>query len=189
MVEYAKIRCPSLKMDPIAPGEAPLGSIYLDANNADALSTKTTGGSQVVLNEAAQSIMIKRKRNMTGAQIGANKQISLKSNGSIILSDNDNPDAMRAIGFTLEAIEDGAYGNVLLIGSNVAGAVAGMGFNSGDRVYLSNQPGELTNDIDSFNPVTDTIYRVGIADCASETQSETATDLIMMAEIISTPEL
>lgn len=187
MVEYAKIRTPAVVCEPIDPAQAPVGSIFLDINNADALTTKTTGGSDQVLNEASTNLIVKNKRNLSGIEIGANKKVSLKPDGSIALADNDDADAMLGIGFTLQAIANGAYGNVLLIGSNVAGAIAGRGFSSGDRIYLSNQPGELTNDLNSFNPLTDTIYRVGIADCAPATQSEEATDIIMMAEIISTP--
>lgn len=187
MVDYAKIRTPATVFEPIAPNQAPVGSIFLDANNADTLSTKTTGGTEQAIGDAAQSVMIKLKRNMTGSQIPANKKVSLKSDGSIILADSDNVSAMMGIGFTLGPIENEEYGNVLLVGSNVAGAVDGLGFTSGDRVYLSDQPGVLTNNMGSFDPMTDVIYRVGIADCAGSTQSGTATDLIMMAEIISSP--
>ena len=187
MVVYAKIRTPAVVCEPINPIDAPVGSIYLDASNADALSTKTTGGSEQTLSEASTNLIVKNKRNLSGAEIGANKKVSLKSDGSIVLADNDDGDAMLGIGFTMEAIANEAYGNILLIGSNVAGAIAGKGFSTGDRIYLSNQPGELTNDLGSFNPVTDTIYRVGIADCAAATQTSEATDIILMAEIISTP--
>ena len=187
MADYAKFRTPAVIMEPVAPDSVPVGSLYLDANNADVLSTKTTGGTEQPVGDVALNVMIKRKKNMSGSVIPAKKKVALKNDGSIVLADNDGIDTSMGIGFSMGPIDHGAYGNILLVGANVADAVVGMGFTPGDRIMLGNTPGALTNDLGSFNPSTDTIYRVGIADCAGETMNPTATDLIMMAEILSTP--
>jgi hypothetical protein len=52
---------------------------------------------------------------------------------------------------------------------------------------LSSTPGVLTNDLSSFDPETDVIMKVGIADCAAGVASATASDLIMVTDVISTP--
>lgn len=187
MTVYAKIKCTSVSMEPQIASAVPVGSIYLDANNANVLTTKTTGGSEVPLTEATASIFIKRKRNMSGVVIPAQKKVALKPDGSICLADNNDPGTRLGVGWTQEEILPEAYGNVLLVGANVANALLGLSFTSADTIMLGNTAGALTNDMGSFNIETDTILKLGYADCASDTCSAEATDLIIATEVLSSP--
>lgn len=188
MTTYAKFKTTAVELVPIAPTQAPLGSLYLDSSNSNAMSTKTTGGSNVQLGAATSAdLMIKNKRNMTGTTIAAYKRVALKSDGTICLADSDNAVAMTDIGVTLDPITDSSYGRVMTNAANAAGVLTGLGYTAGQVIYLSKTPGGLTNDPSIFNPETDAIVQVGIADCATDVASGTATDLIMMIEVQSRP--
>jgi hypothetical protein len=88
---------------------------------------------------------------------------------------------------TLDIVDHNSFGRVLLNSANAPGALTGLGFTSGENVFLSKTPGALTNNAGDFDPNTDTIMRVGVADCASNTTGSAATDLIMTVEVYSSP--
>jgi hypothetical protein len=185
---YARIRSSALILEPTTEGDVPPGAVFIDSANSYALSTKTIGGTKVQISAATSAdILVKMKYNSTGAAIAAYQQIALKEDGSICLSDSDNPEALIDIGITLDLIDNGSFGRVLLNGPNVMNALTGLGFLTGDTVYLSKTPGALTNDSLGFDPETDMIMKVGIADCPSNEIGTAATDLIMVTEVISTP--
>ena len=119
--------------------------------------------------------------------IPAFKPVALKSNGSIVLADADGLNTEVLIGFTLEPIAVGGKGKVLLTATNAPNVLSGLGFAPNETILLSKTAGVLTNDFNSFDINTDTIMKVGIADCANDTQSSVATDLIMMTEVLSQP--
>lgn len=188
MTVYAKVKGGALVFEPIPDASAPNGSIYMDSSAGNVLTSKSTGGVSAPIGATSSAdIMIKSKRNTTGSPIAAYKRVALKLDGTICLSDSDDPVAMRDIGLALDTINHNSYGRVLLNGANASGVLTGLGYVTGDNVYLSKTPGALTNDVSSFNPDTDTIMRVGIADCASGAASGTATDLIMTVEVYSSP--
>lgn len=185
---YAQIRTGAVVFDPQVPGVIPDGSLYLDSTNSNVLTTKTVGGSeQPIGTSSSADIMIKEKENKTGVTIAISKRVSIKSDGSICLADNDDPVARQSFGLTLESIDHLATGRILLDGPNAVGAIAGLGFTPGQPIMLSSTPGVLTNDLSSFDPETDVIMKVGIADCAAGVASATASDLIMVTDVISTP--
>lgn len=188
MTVYGKIKTTHLVLEPSPAGTAPAGSVFNDSSNANALTNKSTGGtiSQIGATSSAD-ILIKQKRNMSGVSMAAARRVALKTDGTIVLADSDNISAMLDIGMSLDVIDNGNYGRVLLNGANAAGALSGLGYTAGDHIYLSKTPGMLTNSTTSFNPETDTIMRVGIADCADGDASGTATDLIMTVEVHSSP--
>lgn len=188
MTVYAKIRSGALVFDPMMPAGVPAGAIYMDSTNGNALTTKSTGGTHTPIGSTSSAdILIKHKKNMTGVTIVAGKRIALKTDGTMCLADSDNPVAMIDIGMALDTVDHNNFGRVLLNGANAAGALTGLGYASGDSVYLSKTPGALTNSATGFDPATDTIMRVGTADCASNTASAAATDLIMTIEVYSRP--
>lgn len=188
MTVYGKIKTTHVVLEPTPAATSPAGSIFNDSSNANALTNRTTGGSIAQIGATSSAdILIKRKRNMTGAPIPAARRVALLSNGNIVLADSDNLSAMLDIGMSLDVIDNGNYGRVLLNGANAAGALTGLGYATGDHIYLSKTPGMLTNSTSGFNPETDTIMRVGIADCADGDASSTATDLIMTVEVYSSP--
>lgn len=193
MVVYAKIRTGAVVFDPMAASSAPSGSIFLDKYNSNIFSEKTTSGSTGEVGTGGGgggggvSAFIKSKQNLSGTLIPANKRVSLKSDGSICLSDCNDLAADNSIGISQEDIIDGSWGIVMFDGPIAAGALDGLGFATGAIVMLGKDPGSLTTDQGIFNPVTDTIMKVGIADCASGLTSSTAVDLIMITEVVSTP--
>lgn len=192
MVVYAKIRTGAVVFDPIGASSAPSGSIFLDKYNANTFSEKTTSGSTGEVGTGGgggggASAFIKSKQNLSGVLIPANKRVSIKSDGSICLSDCNDLSADNSVGMSQGDIVDQAWGNVMFDGPIASGALDGLGFATGAVVMLGKDPGSLTTDQGIFNPVTDTIMKVGIADSAAGVTSSTATDLIMITEVVSTP--
>jgi len=137
--------------------------------------------------DPALNHITKIKYNGSLALIPAFKPVALKSDGTIVLADADGLNTQVLIGFTLESIDVGNKGKVLLTATNAPGVLIGLGFAPNETILLSKTPGVLTNDFNSFDINTDTIMKVGIADCANDTQSSVATDLIMMTEVLSQP--
>lgn len=133
------------------------------------------------------SSFVKPMQNTSVASITALRPVSKAPDGGIIASDSDGATSQIIIGVALENIGVGALGNVMLIGPNVAGAVNGLGFTPGDKVFVSESGGGYTNDYASFTGGDDTIVRIGYADCAAGAASATATDLIMFSEVVLRP--
>lgn len=186
MTTYAKFKASAVVFEPQAPGTVPSGSLYMDSSSSNALTTKTTGGSDVPIGATSSTdIFVKTKQNRSPVDIPANARVALRNDGSIVLADSDDPAARQSIGIALELIVSMSTGKVLLDGPNVIGAVESLGFTPGQDVFMDKIPGQYTNNVSMFNPVTDTITKVGIADTASGIVSGTATDLIMTTEVVS----
>lgn len=184
----ANMQTSYLVLDPAPASGAPNGALFNDTGSGNALTNKSMGGSVVPIGASSSSdIFIKQKQNLSGVTIPIGKRVSLRTDGSICLSDNDDPLARRSIGLSIEEIADSAMGNVLLDGPSATGAVLGLGFAPGDNILLDSVPGGLTNNMSSFDPETDEIMQVGIADCAAGAASGVATDLIMVTAVVSSP--
>jgi hypothetical protein len=185
---FAYLKTGAVIMEPIPAASAPTGAIFNDSTNANAFSNKTTTGDNQQIGATTEaSLMVKLKKNMTGVAIAAYKRVALLGDGTMVMADSDNVTAMLDIGITIDAVNTGDFGRVLLNGANADGVLTGLGFLAGQAIFLSKTPGGLTNDASSFNPITDTIMRVGIADCANNTAGSEATDLIMTIEVYSRP--
>lgn len=177
MPDYAKMRGNSFVIPPSYSAIQGLGSIYVDGPNSNALTyrdhasidTPILGG---IL--TSSEVLIKRKRNTTGVAIPAQTVVALKTDGSISPVESDAE--ANAIGSTLEEIAHDDYGAVLLLGASAPNVLNGMGFTSGDVIYASPTAGDLTNDRTS---IIGTVKVVGIADCATDVQSDIATDLLI----------
>jgi hypothetical protein len=185
MVQYAKFRSAALIFDPQDPANVPNGAIFMDASNTDAFTTKTTGGDEQQVSGTTQDILTKVKKNMTGTTIPINTSIALFSDGTIKIADADEVGTRIVIGVTLEAIAHEAFGRILLIGPNAADVLIGSGFAPGDTIYMGKTPGTFINSVSSFNLDTDTVVKVGYADCSGGIASPEATDLIMFSEVLS----
>jgi len=174
---------------PAPAGSLPANSLYVDSVTND-LSSKDSGGAPGGVGGGGgggtDTIMTKVMQNLSGLTIPINSPVAKKPNGSIILADADAVASMKVIGVALTAIADNAQAGVSLIGANAAGVLTGLGYAPGDDVYLS-KTGGYTNNVNTFNPLTDVIVRLGYADCAAGAASATATDLIMFAEVLSSP--
>ena len=179
MTVYAKMKGAALVLPTTYPAANPLGAIYTDNTNSNALTFRDYANVDTPIIGGAltsSEIFTKRKKNGTGSLIPVNTTIALKTDGTLCPAESDVPTATNAIGVTLEPIASGAYGAIRLIGSSAPNVVSGMGFSTGDTVYLGSTAGGLTNDLGS---VVGTVRIVGIADCATDIQSSIATDLIL----------
>jgi hypothetical protein len=188
MTVYGKIKTTAIILEPTTPGSMPPGSIFNDSTNSNAFTNKTSAGTISPIGATSSAdYLVKYKKNMSGSTLPAYKRVALHADGTIVLADSDNPTAMLDIGMTLDAVDHNTFGRILLNSANAPGALTGLGFAVGDHIFLSKTPGALTNNAGAFDPNTDTIMRVGIADCATNTAGATATDLIMTVEVYSSP--
>lgn len=173
-------------LEPIDPSQAPNGSVFLDSTNSDALTTKTTGGSTSIIGAASGDTLFKKDM-VAGAAFAAKVPLSKRADGKVVAADSDSGTGQALIGYSLaSSAGDGSIVQVLTVGANIAGALTGLGYTSGEEVYLS-ETGGYTNDPNSFTGNNDSIIKVGIADCAAGIASGTATDLIVFAEVITRP--
>lgn len=180
-----KMKATVLVLEPIAPGDAPPGSVYLDQTAGNSLSTKSTGGAEEPIGAVPTSSNIFFKQMEAADAIAINRPVAKLSNGKIVQADSDGE--QNIIGYALAAASaDGDLINVLTLGANLANAVTGLGFAPGEEIFLD-ESGGYTNDPDTFSGNDDSIIKVGIADCAAGVASATATDLICFAEVIARP--
>jgi len=180
MPVYAKMRGKALVLPVSYPAANPLGSLYVDGTNLNELTFRTLAGADLPIFGGAPTsseVLNKHKLNSTLSTILVDKTIAVKTDGTICLADSDDPLATNVIGVTKEAILSGEYGTIQLIGPSAPNVIDGMGFATGELIYLGNTPGSLTNDLGS---VVGAVKVVGIADCASDDASAIATDLIMV---------
>jgi len=188
MTTYAKIKTTYVVLEPAPAASAPYGSLFNDSSNLNTLTNRDTGGVCTSVGASTSvNVLVKSKKNMSGVVIPAYRRVALHTDGTIVLADSDNLTAMKDIGVSLDPISHNTFGRVMLNGANASGALTGLGFATGDSIYLSKTPGMLVNTSSGFDPVTDTIMRVGTADCADGDASALATDLIMTVEVYSSP--
>jgi hypothetical protein len=179
MPVYAKVRGNSLVLPTTYPGANPLGSLYVDGTNLNALTFRTMAGEDWPIfsgHLTTAEVLHKRKLNSTLSAIPVDKTVAVKLDGSICLADSDDPDAVNVIGVTKELIPAGSYGLVQLIGPSAPNVLDGLGFSTGDIIYLGDTPGALTN---SLGAIVGAVKVVGIADCPTDDATSVATDLIM----------
>ncbi len=183
----AKIRASAIILTPIVDGDAPNNSIFSDAGNSGAFTNKTPAGTVTAVGAVSSADAFgKLAKNASGTTIAAKKAVSKKADGSIVVSDSDSVDGQKPYAITAAAILDDAFGQLYLFGRNVPGALTGLGFVAGDSIYISQTAG-FTNDPGSFTGNDDTITFIGIADCADNTMSATATDLVMIRQELTSP--
>lgn len=122
---------------------------------------------------------------VAGMAIAANKPVAKRNDGKIVLAGTSGADNKSVIGFSLaSAAGDGSIISVLLIGSNLSGALIGSGIAVGASVYLS-ETGGYVDTVAGFAGSDDQIFKLGIADCGDGLASNIATDLIVFPELIS----
>lgn len=146
--------------------------VQVTSNNA------VSGGTQVF----EKSMM-----NNTGLTILGNKPVSINALGEVVLSDSDGALTQEPIGITLENIPNGSAGRVALFGRNMIGVLTGLGFAPGDDIFMDEAAGGYTNTTAGFTGADDSIVRLGVAAAANGVSSASATDLIMMREVLIRP--
>jgi hypothetical protein len=175
-------------MDPANPGDVPANSLFFDAASSGILSQKNASNlSNQIAQATSNDLMIKVMQNLSGVTIPAGKPISKAADGSILASDSDGSTASQTYcGITLDSINNGSTGRVLLVGPNVPNVITGLNYTPGQDIFLS-ESGGYTNNAGSFTGNNDSIIKVGIADCAAGNASSTATDLIMFPDVLVKP--
>lgn len=177
----AAFKCQYVVLDPVAPGSVPVGALFLDSTNGNAATVKTTGGGLEPTGSGATNLFVKQM--VAGGAIAVNKPLSKRPDGKVVQGDADGVNTKNQCGFSQSAASaDGDLINVLCNGPNIVGALTGLGFASGDTIYMS-QTGGYTNDGTSFTNNDDRIIKLGIADCAAGVASATATDLIAFTQV------
>jgi hypothetical protein len=176
----------SVVLEPTTAASVPNGALYLDTNNANALTVKSTSGVSSVIGAVPSASNIFIKQMVAGMALSALQPVAKRNDGKIVAADSDAPTGQIFIGWVMApTLMDGDLVNVLTVGANIVGAIIGGGFTSGDEIYLSETGGYTSSD--TFTGGDDALIRVGIADCAAGIASGTAEDLIAFAEVVSRP--
>ena len=181
-----RLKIGAIVFEPVLASSVPSNALYTDSASLS-LSNKTNTGSTTPIGSgaaAADTVMNKLWHNNSGFDIQAGRPVAKKSDGSICDGDADVRGTAVILGTSVGIIINNSQGAVRLYGANLAGAVAGLGMAPGDSVYLA-VGGGYTNDLSSISVDVDEIIRVGYADCPAGVASSTATDLIMILEVIS----
>jgi len=175
-------------MEPQTPGSVPANSLFFDSSNLNSLSQKNDIAVSSQLAQATSNdLMIKVMENLSGIAIPAGKPVSKIPDGSIAAADSDGAVTSQIYcGISLDAINTGSTGRILLVGPNVVGALNSLNFTPGQDIFLS-ESGGYTNNAGAFVGNNDSIIKVGIADCAAGSASGTATDLIMFPDVLVKP--
>jgi hypothetical protein len=180
---YAKIRANAIVLNPIADPEIP-DSMFVEATSGLLTTKKGTEPPAVIATNSAPNV----KSMQAFSPIRAGKPVSKMNTGFIVEADSDGTGTQQPIGFSLTAA---ANANdlcvIILIGTNVAGILAGMGFLPGQEIFLGETSGALTNDISTFSDNNDSLIKLGVADCAAGVASALATDLIIYPYVMARP--
>ena len=185
------VRSDFVVLRPVNPADAPNSSIFMDSTNANQMSMKSTSGIVIPIGEVSSTnIFIKAKK--SGGIFPLNSPLCLKSDGKVYLADADNANSQQIIGHALtESIATNQDVNVLLVGANLTGALTGLGFVTGQDIFMSETAAEsgsiFTNDVSTFSGNNDSVIKVGVADCESGAASATAKDLIVLTDVVLTP--
>lgn len=183
----AQIKTTAVVLDPISSASAPANSLYSDSGNAGVFTNKSQGGTPTAVGAgSASDSFAKLAKNTTGSTIALGTAVSKASDGSIVPADSDAAQGQQVYGITSAAILNNAFGVVYLVGRNVPGILTGLGFTAGQDIYISQTAG-FTADPNSFTGNDDTVTLIGIADCADNAISSTATDLVMCRQRLVSP--
>ena len=181
-----RMKIGAIVFEPVLASSLPSNSLYTDSGSL-ALSSKSNTGATEALGASvasADTVMTKIWHNTSGFDIQAGRLVAKKSDGSICDGDADVRGTAVILGTSVSVIVNNTQGAVRLYGANLQAALTGMGMAPGDSVYLA-VGGGYTNDLSSISVDVDEIIRVGYADCPAGVASSTATDLIMILEVIS----
>ncbi len=184
----AKIKVSAVILVPVDPDDVPNNSIYSDIGNSNALSNKTSGGTEQAVGAVSSSdAFSKMAKNVSGSSIAANLPVSRASDGSIVLADSDAAQGQRPIGVTMEEIPHDSFGLIGLIGRNLPGALSTFSFVPGADLYIPEDGTGYTADPESFTNSDDSLILIGVADCADGDMSGDAPDLILLRQILVRP--
>jgi hypothetical protein len=119
--------------------------------------------------------------------IPAGKPYSKRPDGRIEAAISNTLYGQKFVGITIDAfLNAGDLGYTTPSGPIIANVLDGLGFLPGDEIFV-NQTVGYTKNPGAFTGDSDSIIRIGIADCAAGIASATAKHIIMMPHIISRP--
>lgn len=177
--------CRSSGMNPVAFHAAPTLHTFPDyvvqyARNIETIGIiePNLGGGGGATN---QKIMI------VGAAVAAGKPVSKRPDGKVIQADSDAVNARNVVGISVgSAAADGDPITIQLFGANMAGVLTGMGFVPGSDIFLNQDSSGYTDNPDvALTGADDDLIKVGVADCAANTFSASAVDLIILPQVIA----
>lgn len=179
---FASIKVSSVQFDPQPATTVPVGSLFIDSSNSQ-VTTKPVDNSPPSSIQSPVDYFIKSV--ITGAAFANKTTVARDSvTGKVVAADAD-VNAATNIGYAMSASSGPNQTiSIFLIGPNLSDHLLGLGFNTGDRVYLDKNAGQLVKDISGFIS-SDAIVFLGIADCANGVASTTATDLISTKQDLS----
>jgi hypothetical protein len=138
------------------------------------------GRVRVVIPSAAASSSAKNKFNDSGTTIPRGRAVHLLSDGSIVPCDPTDP-GHKPFGITSVDIPNGDYGLVFLGGVALNTLIGATGFTTGQDVFVAHDGIGTLVPIPP-DPLTGSVFRMGIADCADGTSEATPTDVVLAIE-------
>ena len=169
---------------PTVSGSVPNGALFLDSANGNASTIKNTNGTTTVINSSAAATSLVTKLMQAAGIYAINTPVSKRSDGQIEIADANAANGKDLIGVTLQAsLAVGDIISVLLVGANLTDAISGLGFSVGDEIYVSDSGG-YTNDPSTLSG-SESIIKIGVADCSTGGATAVATDLILFPDVVS----
>lgn len=187
MTTIASIKAQYVVLVPVAESSVPAGSVFLDSSNSNQMTFKGTNSvSEPVDTGGGGGTNYFIKSMVASGPIAVRRPLNKLSNGKVSDADaSDLDNAQNICGYSLNpSASDGDLISVLCVGPNLADALLGLNFTTGDEIYLSDTGG-YTNDTSNLSAGMDSIIKLGIADCPSGTASSIATDLIGFSDVVS----
>lgn len=175
-----------LVLEPTQASEVPNSCLFIDADNGNILSQKSsTGTVGVIASSANANPLIKQM--VAGEAFAAGKPLAIRPDGKVVLADSDDVTRKILIGWSQGvSLGNNSVVSVMGIGVSLIGVLNGLGFTSGDTIYMGETPGTYIN-----NPSTgltgenDVIYKLGIATGPSGLAQASATDLVACPTVIT----
>lgn len=187
MGKVARIRTEAIQFEPVPSGSVSVNNaIFVDSTNANALTSKTSGGSLEEIGAAEASMFKKEMQCASPIRVG--KPVSKLRTGKIVEADSDLAGGQNPCGFSLvEFVSADDKGLIFTVGPNLPGLLDEMGFAPGDIIYLDEVNGGMTNNVSRLQIGNDSIISLGMADCSAGDASSTARDLIFLMKVIARP--
>jgi hypothetical protein len=183
MTVYAKFKTDAVIFNSVAPASiTDPCTMFADSSQNGNIVSRDSSGNAI----STSTLYYKLMQNSGGVSIQIGDPVSKYLDGSIRLADADGVNGQHPIGYSLEVIPPTSIGLIHLLGANAPGVISGLGFSPGEEIYLSATEG-YTNNPASLDPMLGSIIKLGIADCAAGAANPTATDLILIPEVISRP--
>ena len=183
----ASIKAQYVVLVPVAESAVPAGCLFLDSANANQMTVKGTDSIPATVNTGGGGGTNYFITSMIASgPIAIRRPLNKRADGKVsdaVATNSDNRQNICGYSLTPSA-SDGDVISVLCVGPNLADALVGLGFATGDEIYLSDAGG-YTNTTSGLSAGIDSIIKLGVADCASGTASATATDLIGFSDVVS----